>query len=275
MIESHDKSTCSKRGLAAFNREFRHALSTARASPPDSPKPAAAVRSRSASTDRRGAAVATIHSPGGIELGELGARDDGDDDDGTPEVADHLVSAIVALGDESTSDARAELGRKPAPGTVSTLSAELGAITLRSEADVRDFAGLVLDLFAENSAERMLDAFGRELQAQHAARCQAQERPRRQLVPHRRLSLTTLARLPGQRVVAAARATPAEWHAAEVAAQTALLAAVRRQLDEANAELTRVDGRRVAHKRPLAEVADGGNAHAARRRHSVSDSHCD
>jgi hypothetical protein len=149
------------------------------------PAAPAAGHSRSASPDRRGAAAAIIHSPGGIDLGELRTHDNGNDDDGAREVANQLGSAIVALGDEAASDARAESGRAPAPALVSTLSAELGAIVLRSEANVRDFAGLVLDLFAKNSAEGMLDAFGLELRAQHAARCQAQERPRRQLIQHR------------------------------------------------------------------------------------------
>lgn len=229
LIKSYDTTKHSVGGLKAFNKSWRELL-TAPSVPPQS-----------------------------------SSHDDGDDDDGAREVADELESALVSPEDEAAREAASEMRAEPefepesTTAPVDVLSAELGSLALGTEAGVHDLAVLVFDLFAEGSAAQMVGVFVREMQTL-AAGLAEQERPRRQIVPHRRLSATTLAALPGMRAAAARAATPADAHASEVAALTALLAAAREELAAAKAGLAQAAERQFERKRPLAEVTDGGNA---------------
>ena len=262
LCKSYDATKHSVGGLKAFNQRCRMLLEPPSGPPPSSPQSAAAdVRSRSEDDDQRGEAAAV----GGFGLG---ARDDdgggNGDDDGAREVAEGLESATFAFEDEAASEVRAEPEPEPEP-TVDVLCVELGSFALGTEADVCNFARTVADLFAERSDEQMAGAFVREVQAQLAARRAEQVRPRRLIVQHRRLSITTLAALPGMRA-AAARAATTDVHASEVAALTELLVAARAELAEAKAGLAQAEERRrqferkPERKRVLAEVTDGGNA---------------
>ena len=227
LIKSYDTTKHSVGGLKAFNKSWRELL-TAPSVPPQS----------------------SSHD---------------DDDDGAREVADELESALVSPEDEAAREAASEMRAEPefepesTTAPVDVLSAELGSLALGTEAGVHDLAVLVFDLFAEGSAAQMVGVFVREMQTL-AAGLAEQERPRRQIVPHRRLSATTLAALPGMRAAAARAATPADAHASEVAALTALLAAAREELAAAKAGLAQAAERQFERKRPLAEVTDGGNA---------------
>jgi hypothetical protein len=258
LIESYDATKHSVGGLKGFNRCWGALLAPPSGPPPISPQSAAAGDgSRSEVDEQRGEAAAA--GSFGLDARDDGDGDDGDDN-GAREVGEELDS-FVAPEDEAASEMHAEPEPEPEP-TVDALCVQLGSIELGTEADVCHFARAVVDRFAERSAEQRLGAFVREVQMQLDARRADQERPRRQIVPHRRLSITTLAALPGVRAAAARAATPADVHASEVAALTALLAAARAELAEAKAGLARAEERRreSERKRALAEVTDGGNA---------------